>query len=119
MQDALRIYDELCNMMRKYGHTYVSLRQLKMKLASDVETWAESLAYLAEINVVKTSDDHLGEGRHVFLTHIRGFEKKIARNLAEVMDNKSWVGNIEINEQVSVLAVRHIIYRMQTSRLPV
>lgn len=105
MQDALRIYDGLCNMMRKYGHTYVFLCQLKMKLASDVQTWAESLAYLAEINVVKTSENHLGEGRHVFLTHIRGYEKKIAQNLAEVMENESWVGNIEIDEQVSVSAV--------------
>lgn len=99
MQDALRVYDALSRIIRKDGHTYVQLWKLKGK-ATNVTKWAENLAYLEEINIVKTSA--AGDSRHVFLTHIRGFEKTIARNLAEIMDNEPWVGDIEIDEQVSI-----------------
>ena len=101
MQDALRVYDALSQMIYKDGHTYVHLMQLKgLPKVTNVTKWAESLAYLEEINVVKTSA--VGDSCHVFLTHIRGFEKTIARNLTEIMANEPWVGNIEIDEQVSI-----------------
>lgn len=101
MQDALCVYDALSHMIYKDGHTYVNLVQLKKqpKLAY-VTKWAESLAYLKEINVVKTLET--GDSCHVFLTHIRGYEKTIARNLTEIMGNEPWVGNIEIDKQVSI-----------------
>ena len=104
MQDAFQIYDVLSKMIQQDGHTYVFLHQLRRlrKLNGSVTKWAESLAYLSKINVVKTAEDHLGENRHVFLTHIRSFEKKIAGNLAKIMENEPWVGDIEIDEQVSI-----------------
>lgn len=101
MQDALRIYDALSHMIYKDGHTYVYLMQLKeQSKLTYVTKWAESLAYLKKINVVKTYET--GDSCHVYLTHIRGYEKTIARNLAEMMGNEPWVGNIEIDEQVSI-----------------
>lgn len=99
-QDALRIYDALSRMIRKEHHTYVLLKQLKKQLTSKVSTWEHSLAYLNEINVVATSNDQRGDECHVFLTHIRGFEKNIARNLAAVMDEEPWMHNIKIDDQV-------------------
>lgn len=100
MQDALRIYDALSSMVRKYGHTYVYLWQLKQK-QHDVTNWEKSLAYLSKIDAVKTSEDHLGDRRLVFLPYLRRFEQKIARNLADIMDKKPWMSNIEIDEEVS------------------
>lgn len=108
MQDALRVYDALSRMIYKDGHTYVHLMQLKRHpKMKNVTKWEESLAYLEEINVVKTSGAR--DSCHVFLTHIRGYEKTIARNLAWIMDNKPWVGDIEIEEQVSIALVTFIL----------
>ena len=56
--------------------------------------------YLREIDVVGTSEDHLGDNRHVFLTHIRRYEEGIARNVVAVMDEKPWTSNVEIDEKV-------------------
>ena len=100
MQDALRIYDALSRVIYKNGHTYVHLMQLKSHpKVTNVTKWEESLAYLKEINVVKTSVAR--DSCHVFLTHLRGYEKTIAQNLAGIMDNIPWLGDIEIDEQVS------------------
>lgn len=99
MQDALHIYDALSKMINRDGHTYVLLGELRRQ-NTKVTKWKESLAYLKNIEVVETCEDHLGEMRHVFLTHIRGFEKNIARNLAAMMTNKPWLTNITIDEQV-------------------
>jgi len=108
MQDALRVYDALSRMIYKDGHTYVHLMQLKRhKKVTDVTKWEESLAYLEEINVVGTSAAR--DCCHVFLTHIRGYEKTIARKLAWIMDNEPWVGDIEIDEQVSIELVIFIL----------
>jgi len=101
MQEVLHVYDALSHMIYKDGHTYVNLMQLKEQpKVVCVSKWAESLAYLKEINVVKTCET--GGRCHVFLTHIRGYEKTIATNLAKIMGNEPWIGNIEIDEQVSI-----------------
>ena len=55
---------------------------------------------MREIDVVGTSEDHLGDNRHVFLTHIRRYEEGIARNVVAVMDEKPWTSNVEIDEKV-------------------
>lgn len=101
MQDALYVYDTLSRMIYKDGHTYVHLMQLKRHpKVANVTKWEESLAYLKAINAVKTCAAR--DGYHVFLTHLRGYEKTIAWNLAGIMDNIPWVGNIEIDKQVSI-----------------
>lgn len=102
MQDALRIYSSLCTMICKFGHTYVHLWQLKGK-QTNIRNWEESLAYLSTIDAVETSKDHQGNRRIVFLPYLRGYEKNIARNLSEMMTKSPWIGDIEINEEVSDL----------------
>lgn len=109
MKDALYIYDALSKMINRDGHTYVLLGELKRQ-NTKVTTWKESLAYLKTIDVVGTSEDHLGDMRHVFLTHIRGFEENIARNLATMMGNKPWLGNITIDEQVRLNTLQAFIF---------
>lgn len=109
MQEALRVYDALSHIIYKDGHTYVNLMQLKEQpKVAYVTKWEESLAYLKEINVVKTYET--GGRCHVFLTHIRGYEKTIARNLTDIMGNEPWIGNIEIDEQVSIAWVWYILF---------
>jgi len=104
MQDALRVYDALSRMIYKDGHTYVHLMELKRHpKVTNVTKWEESLFFLEKINIVGTSAAM--NCCHVFLTHIRGYEKTIARNLARIMDNEPWVGDIEIDEQVSIALV--------------
>ena len=101
IQDALHVYDALSRMSYKDGNTYVHLMQLKSHpKVTNVTKWEESLSYLKEINIVKTCAAR--DGYHVFLTHLRGYEKTIARNLAGIIDNIPWVGNIEIDKNVSI-----------------
>ena len=101
MQDALHVYDALSRMSYKDGHTYVHLMQLKSHpKVTNVTKWEESLSYLKKINIVKTCEAR--DGYHVFLTHLRGYEKTIARNLAGIMDNIPWFGNIKIDKKVSI-----------------
>lgn len=99
MRDALRIYHSLREMTRKFGHTYVYLQQLKGKLR--VTNWEGSLSYLSSIDAVKTSEDHLGNKRHVFLPYLRRCEQGIACNLSKIISKTPWTGNIEIEEQVN------------------
>ena len=98
-QDALHIYNALSRLLRKYGHTYVEFKMLTKEL-NGVRNWKKSLDYLREIDVVGTSEDHLGDNRHVFLTHVRRYEEGIARNVVAVMDEKPWTSNVEIDEKV-------------------
>ena len=104
MQEALHIYDALSQLIRRNGHTYVLFKQLKEKLKT-VKNWTESLDYLRKISVVGTSEDHLGNSRHVFLKHIRCYEATIAGHIAEIMDKEPWTRNVEIDEQVSVICL--------------
>lgn len=90
-------------MICKFGHTYVHLWQLKGK-QTNIRNWEESLAYLNTIiDAVKTSKDHQGNRRIVFLPYLHGYEKNIARNLSEMMTKSQWIRDIEINEEVSDL----------------
>ena len=107
-KDALYIYSVLNKVTYKYGHTYVPLWLLKhqkyyevpfVPQSHRVTTWEESLAYLKEINAVKTSGD-VGDGRSVFLPNVRGYEQAIARKISKVMTKKPWVGMIKLDEQV-------------------
>ena len=110
-RDALYVYNALCKDTYKYGHTYVPLWKLKRNKCYEppstprvyrVTTWEESLAYLREINVVKTAGD--GDGRSVFLPHIRGYEQSIVRSICKMMRKKSpWVNNLETDEKVNDL----------------
>lgn len=97
MQDALRIYHKLCEKIRKFGHTYVYLSQLK-GWETNVRHWEESLSYLSSIDAVKTCDDHLG--KIVFLPYLRWFEQSIASNLSFIMHNEPWIDNIDVEQQV-------------------
>lgn len=62
----------------------------------NVTKWEESFVYLKEINVVKICV--VRDGYYVFLIYFRGYEKIIVRNFVGIMDNVSWVGNIEIDK---------------------
>lgn len=99
MQDALHIYHKLCEKIRKFGHTYVNLQQLK-GWETNVRHWEESLSYLSSIDAVETCDDHLGDERIVFLPYLRWFEQSIANNLSFIMHNEPWIDNIDVEQQV-------------------
>ena len=110
-RDALYIYNALCKLIHKYGHTFVPLWQLKRKNwynvpftpgAYCVTNWEESLTYLREINAVKTAGNAFGNGCPVFLPHIRGYEVTIVRSICKMMENRPWVGSMEIDEKVSL-----------------
>ena len=110
MRDALYIYNALSEVTRSLGHTFVLLRELKQPKyyrkphspgTYHVSFWERSLAYLRQIEVVETEGDDFNDRCHVFLTHIRGYEKTIANNLSEIMRQESWIGNIEMKEEVS------------------
>lgn len=113
-RDALYIYNALCKVTHKYGHTYVPLWQLKSKKCYKppftpqvycVSTWEESLDYLKELNVVKTAGDAYGNGRSVFLPHVRGYEQTIVRSICKMMKKRPWVSSLEIDEQVGHTAL--------------
>lgn len=111
-QDALYIYNALSEVTRRCGHTYVLLRELKKQKYYDkpyarqshyVKQWERALAYLKEIQVIGTEGDIYDDDRcHVFLTHLRDYEKKIASNLSTmIMNQESWIGPIDVKEEVS------------------
>ena len=106
MQDALRIYHKLCEKIRKFGHTYVYLSQLK-GWETNVKHWEESLSYLSSIDAVETCDDHLGDERIVFLPYLRQFEQRIANNLSYIMHKEPWIGNIDVEQQVIVSGFKY------------
>ena len=100
MKDSLLIYHSLCKIIKNEGHTYVHLHQLKRR-QRNISDWEESLAYLSKIGAVKTSEEQLGNRRLVFLPHLRWYEQNIARNLSHIMTQTPWIGNAEIDDQVS------------------
>ena len=110
-RDALYIYNALCKVIYKYGHTYVPLWQLKRGNlynvpftpgAYRVTNWEESLTYLREINAAKTAGNAYSNGCPVFLPHIRGYEQTIVRSICKIMKMRPWVGDMEIDEKVHV-----------------
>lgn len=109
-RDALYIYNALCKLIYKYGHTYVPMWQLKRRKwynvpftpgAYHVTNWKESLTFLREINAAKTFGDPNNEGCSVFLPHILRYEQTIVRNICKIMKMRPWVGDMEIDEKVS------------------
>ena len=110
-RDALYIYNALSEVTRRCGHTYVLLGELKQQKYYDkpyspqsyhVTKWDRALAYLKEIQVVGTEGDISNDRCHVFLTHLRDYEKTIASNLSTMMmNNISWIGHIDVEEEVS------------------
>lgn len=113
-QDALYIYNALSEVTRRCGHTYVLLRELKQQKYYDkpyarqshyVKQWGRALAYLKEIQVIGTEGDIYDDRCHVFLTHLRDYEKKIASNLSTmIMNQESWIGPIDVKEEVSTFS---------------
>ncbi|PFX33712.1 DNA helicase B [Stylophora pistillata] len=100
-QDALCIYNALSGLILKDGHTFVEFKMLKkMEKLKGITNWKESLDYLKEIDVVGTSENHLGDNQHVFLTHIRHYEEGIAKQVAAIMDKKPWLDNVKIDEKI-------------------
>ena len=109
--DALYIYNALSEVTHRCGHTYVLLGELKKQKYYDkpyspqshhVTKWEQALAYLKEIQVVGTEGDISNDRCHVFLTHLRDYEKTIASNLSTMMmNNISWIGHIDVEEEVS------------------
>lgn len=108
-RDALYIYNALCKLIHKYGHTYVPLWQLKRGNwynvpftpgAYHVTNWEESLTYLREINVAKTAGNAYGNGCPVFFPHNRGYEQTIVRSICKIMKMRPWVGDMTIDEKV-------------------
>lgn len=118
MQDALRIYHKLCEKIRKFGHTYVYLSQLK-GWETNVKHWEESLSYLSSIDAVETCDDHLGDERIVFLPYLRQFEQRIANNLSCIMHKEPWIGNIDVEQQVIVSGFKYACVLTMQLRWPV
>lgn len=109
-QGALYIYNALCAVIRKFGHTYILLRELKQPRyyskpycpgTYHVANWERSLTYLSEIEVVKTSGSSFDDRCSVFLPHVRGYEETIANNLSKIMTKEPWTGGIGIDEEVS------------------
>lgn len=110
-QDALYIYNALSEVTRRCGHTYVLLGGLKQQKYYDkpyarqshhVKQWERALAYLKEIQVIGTEGDIYDDRCHVFLTHLRDYEKKIASSLSRmIMKQESWIGPIDVKEEVS------------------
>jgi len=108
-RDALYIYNALCKLIHKYGHTYVPLWQLKFgkwytvpftPRAYHVTKWQESLTYLSKINAAKTAGNAYGDGCPVFLPNIRGYEQTIVRSICKIMKMRPWVSDVEIDEKV-------------------
>ena len=109
-RDALYIYNALCKLIYKYGHTYVPLWQLKCRNwynvpftpgAYHVTNWKEGLTFLREINAAKTYGNPSNEGCSVFLPHILRYEQTIVRSICKIMKMRPWVGDMEIDEKVS------------------
>lgn len=109
-RDALYIYNALCKVTYKYGHTYVPLQQLKgnkyfqppfTPQVYQVSTWDASLDYLKEIDVVKTGGDSYGKPSSVSLPQIRRYEQTIVRNICRVMKSSHpWLSGLELDEEV-------------------
>ena len=111
-QDALYIYNALCKLIHKYGHTLVPLWMLKHGRwyntpftpgAYRETNWEESLTYLREIDTVKTTANAFNNGCSVFLPHIRGYEQTIVKSICKIIKKRPWVGSMEIDEKVSLL----------------
>lgn len=115
-RDALYIYNALCKLTYKYGDTFEPVWRLKYESwynppftpgAYRVTKWEESLAYLSEINVAKTTrNGYSKSGAQVFLPHIRGYEQTIVRSICKIMKKRPWVDNMEIDEKVGKKARR-------------
>jgi len=107
-RDALYIYNALCKVIYKYGHTYVPMWKLKHNKCYEppftprvyrVTTWKDSIAYLEEMHVVKTYHDDCGNVRSVYLPRIRGYEQTIVRSICKLMKKSPWVSMTEIDEK--------------------
>lgn len=113
-RDALYIYNALCKVTYKYGHTFLPLYKLKYNKYYEppftprvyhVSTWDDSITYLRDVNVVKTAADPCGNVRSVFLPHIRGYEQTIVRSICKMMKKSPWVSEMEIDEKVGGLNI--------------
>jgi len=117
-RDALYIYNALCKVIYKYGHTYVPMWKLKHNKCYEppftprvyrVTTWKDSIAYLEEMHVVKTYHDDCGNVRSVYLPRIRGYEQTIVRSICKLMKKSPWVSMTEIDEKVGDLITLDIM----------
>ncbi|XP_068670444.1 DNA helicase B-like isoform X2 [Montipora foliosa] len=107
--DALYIYNALCKVTYKYGHTYFPLKQLKSERyfkppftteSYRVTCWDDSLDYLKAINAVKIGGECYGTPTSLFLPHIRRYEQTIARTICKMRKTRPWVNGVEIDEKV-------------------
>ena len=111
-RDALYIYNALCKLIYKYGHTYVHLWHLKKRDwyketftpgAYRVTNWQESLTYLNNINAARTVGNVYGDRCYVVLPNIQGYEQTIAQSICKIMKMRPWVGDLEIDEKVCLV----------------
>ncbi|XP_068698173.1 DNA helicase B-like isoform X2 [Montipora foliosa] len=102
-RDALYIYNALCEVTYRCGHTYFPLEELKntkyLKPFTPFTSWDESLDYLKEINAVKTDSDNYGKPSSLFLPSIRNYEQTIVRTISKMMKGHPWVRGVEIDEK--------------------
>ncbi|XP_022795190.1 DNA helicase B-like [Stylophora pistillata] len=108
-RDALYIYNALCKLTYKEGHTFVPLCLLKCGRwynkpvapgPYQVTKWDESLTYLLEIHAVGISGNTFEDECSVFLPHIHGYEKSIVRDICTVRNGMPWVNYMEIDEKL-------------------